>query len=214
MNISSQGYLCNLLQKPLLYTAFHTSCSHSFSSQGCVSNTSELVWRLTGWCSEMGLPAGAGLALNVRILFGYSCLRDRKQSPCQPFVGLLFITNISSLGNTGKSGRGRASLLGRATGGHRVALSFCGRETLTPWSVSSLNFSEARTGKNGAVEDSWWALFILWSQRQSDWGLLLSDGSCLADGRWAVRRALLPKAGIVAGKHRRSRCACQEGSFN
>lgn len=69
MNISSQGYLCNLLKKPLLHTAFHMSLSHSFSSQECVSNTSELVWRLTGWCSEMDLPAGAGIALNVRILW-------------------------------------------------------------------------------------------------------------------------------------------------
>lgn len=36
MNISSQGYLCNLLQKPLLHTAFHMSCSHCFLSQECV----------------------------------------------------------------------------------------------------------------------------------------------------------------------------------
>lgn len=64
LNVSSQGYLCNL-RKPLLHTAFHTSCSHSLSFQEYLYNTSEMVWRLTGLCSEMGLPAGAGLALNV-----------------------------------------------------------------------------------------------------------------------------------------------------
>lgn len=42
----------------------------------------------------MGLPAGAGLALNVRSLFGYSCLKDRKQSPYQPSIGAIYYKHL------------------------------------------------------------------------------------------------------------------------
>lgn len=147
----------------------------------------------------MDLPAGTGAALNIRILFGFSCLKDRSNLPAiHPWV--LFITNISILRNTGKSGRVTCRFAWKS---HRWTASWAELLWQRDAHPATSSFPKFHRGLNrqkwiwGDVENWWWALFIFWSPRQSDWRLLLSD-SCLADARWAVRRALLPKGGMVS----------------
>lgn len=42
----------------------------------------------------MGLPAGAGFALNVRSLFAFCLLSKSNQSPCQPSIGAIYYKHL------------------------------------------------------------------------------------------------------------------------
>lgn len=42
----------------------------------------------------MGLPAGAGLALNVRSLFAFCLLSKSNQFPCQPSIGAIYYKHL------------------------------------------------------------------------------------------------------------------------
>lgn len=176
-----------------------------------------MVWRLTGLCSEMGLPAGAGLTLNVSKSLLLLLLRRWKAwqvvllpiflaccFPCQPSM-VVFIRNVPNLwellGKVEVEEHMQVYLEGSQMDSKLSSLLRQKSSTLAP--VSSLNVCWGWNRQKLELGGSEFSerYFIFWSQTQNDWRLLLSDGFCLANMRWAVRRGLLLKEGIVSKRN-------------
>lgn len=133
-------------------------------------------------------------------------LKRQKAISLPSIHGFYLLQTSQSWETLGKVEELRAGLLGRATGGQQVELSFCDRETLTPRPVPSLNFTEVWTGKNGSGE-----MWRIGGEHYLSFGPQgrVTEGCCCLTPAWLMRDELSDVPYFRReGWCRRSRYAC------